>query len=240
MNIILVTGATARARTITLDWRHWAAGGFSLLVVFLVFTFMFNFVTLKWAAAVQHPLLQAFVLADQREEAARVEERVQGHLNAMALRLGELQARVMRLDGLGERLAKTAGLKPQELPSLPTGAAPGRGGAVSSLPSRNLSVQEFSDLVEKLARQVDERSDQMSVLEALLVAGLGQPQVPADQISDRRRLVFVELRLPHRPVHRPAIDARRHRLSRRGPARRSWRPPAARSSSRSGIPSMVK
>jgi len=30
-------------------------------------------------------------------------------------------------------------------------------------------VQEFSDLVEKLARQVDQRSDQMSVLEALLV-----------------------------------------------------------------------
>ncbi|HQR10796.1 MAG TPA: M23 family metallopeptidase [Casimicrobiaceae bacterium] len=169
MNIILVTGATARARTITLDWRHWAGGGFSLLVLFLIFTFMFNFVTLKWAAAVQHPLLQAFVLADQREEAARGEERVQGHLNAMALRLGELQARVMRLDGLGERLAKSAGLKPQELPSLQSGAAPGRGGAVSSMPSRNLSLQDFSDLVEKLARQVDERTDQMSVLEALLV-----------------------------------------------------------------------
>lgn len=169
LNIILVTGATARARTLTLDWRHWLVGGLSLLAFFLVFTFMFNFVTLKWAAAVQHPLLQAFVLADQREETARGQERVQGHLNAMAMRLGELQARVMRLDGLGERLAKTAGLKPAELPSLPTGRAPGRGGAESSLPSRNLSVQEFSALVEKLARQVDERSDQMSVLEALLV-----------------------------------------------------------------------
>jgi murein DD-endopeptidase MepM/ murein hydrolase activator NlpD len=169
LNIILVTGATARARTITLDWRHWAAGSLSLLVLFLVFTFMFNFLTLKWAAAVQHPLLQAFVLADQREEATRIQERVQGHLNAMAMRLGDLQARVMLLDGLGERLAKTAGLKPQELPSLPSGAAPGRGGAVSSLPSRNLSVQEFSDLVEKLAQQIDQRSDQLSVLEALLV-----------------------------------------------------------------------
>ncbi len=170
MNIILVTGATARARTITLDWRHWVAGGFSLLVVFLAFTFMFNFVTLKWAASVKHPLLQAFVLADQREETARVQERVEGHLNAMALRLGELQARVMQLDGLGERLARTAGLNPKELPSMPTGAPPGRGGAMSSLPSHSLSVQEFSDLVEKLGRQVEERSDQMSVLEALLVA----------------------------------------------------------------------
>jgi murein DD-endopeptidase MepM/ murein hydrolase activator NlpD len=169
LNIILVTGATGRARTLTLDWRHWAVGSFSLLVLFLIFTFMFNFVTLKWAAAVQLPLLQTIVLADQREEAARVQERVQGHLNAMALRLGELQARMMRLDGLGERLAKSAGLKPQEMPLLQPGTSPGRGGAESSLPSRNLSVQEFSDLVEKLARQVDDRSDQMSVLEALLV-----------------------------------------------------------------------
>jgi len=170
LNIILVTGATARARTLTLDWRHWAVGGFSLFVVFLAFTFMFNFVTLKWAAAVKHPLLQSLVLADQREEAARGEEKVQGHLNAMALRLGDLQAQMMRLDGLSERLAKTAGLKPQELQSLPAGTAPGRGGAVSSLPSRNLSVTEFSDLVAKLGHQVDERSDQLSVLEALLVA----------------------------------------------------------------------
>jgi len=169
LNIILVAGANARARTITLDWRHWSIGGAALLVVFLVFTFAFNFVTLKWAAAAQHPWLQRIVLADQREEAARTHERVQVHLNTMAMRLGELQAQMLKLDGLGERLAKTAGLKPQELPSLQPGVVPGRGGAISSAPSRDLSVQEFADLVGSLARQMDARSDQLSVLEALLV-----------------------------------------------------------------------
>lgn len=169
MNIILVAGANARARTITLDWRHWSIGGAALLVVFLVFTFAFNFVTLKWAAAAQHPWLQRIVLADQREEAARTHERVQVHLNTMAMRLGELQAQMLKLDGLGERLAKTAGLKPQELPSLQPGVVPGRGGAMSSAPSRDLSVQEFADLVGSLARQMDARTDQLSVLEALLV-----------------------------------------------------------------------
>lgn len=169
MNIILVAGANARARTVTLDWRHWTGGGAVLLVVFLIFTFAFNFITLKWAAATQHPWLAAIVLADQREEAARVEERVQGHLNAMAMRLGELQAQMLRLENVGERLAKTAGLKPQELPSLEPGTIPGRGGAESSLPSRNLSVEEFAGLVDRLAAQMDTRSDQFSVLEALLV-----------------------------------------------------------------------
>lgn len=166
MNIILVSDATARARTLTLDWRHGIIGGLALLVLFVGFTLAFNFVTLKYAAATQHPWLQAIVLADQRAEALRTQEKVQGHLNAMAVRLGELQARMLRLDGLGDRLAKAAGLKPQELPA---GQAPGRGGAESSQPARNLSVAEFTALLERLAREVNERSDQLGVLEALLV-----------------------------------------------------------------------
>ena len=169
MNIILVSSATARARTLTLDWRHGVVGGFALLVLFVAFTLIFNFVTLRYAAATQHPWLQAIVLADQREEAQKSQEMIQGHLNAMALRLGDLQAQMMRLDGLGERLAKIAGLKPQELQSLQLGSPPARGGAASSLPSRNFTVSEFADLLSKLGHQVDERSDQLGVLEALLV-----------------------------------------------------------------------
>ncbi|NDP41140.1 MAG: M23 family metallopeptidase [Aromatoleum sp.] len=169
MNIILISSATARARTLTLDWRHWAVGSFLLALVFVSFTLVFNYVTLKYAAATQHPWLQAIVLADQRQEAMKTQELVNGHLNAMAVRLGELQAQMMRLDGLGERLAKVAGLKPQELPSLQSGQVPGRGGAESSMPARDLSVAEFSELLAKLSRQVEQRSDQLGVLEALLV-----------------------------------------------------------------------
>jgi murein DD-endopeptidase MepM/ murein hydrolase activator NlpD len=169
LNIILVSSATARARTLTLDWRHWTLGALGLLVAFLAFTATFNFVALKYAAALKSPWLQAIALEDQRQEAEKTQQLVQGHLNAMALRLGELQAQVMRLDGLGEHLAKVAGLKPQELPSLRAGSIPGRGGAESSLPARALSVDEFSQLLAKLGRQVEERSDQLGVLEALLV-----------------------------------------------------------------------
>ncbi len=85
LNIILVSSATARARTLTLDWRHWTAGGFGVLALFLSFTLLFNYVTLRYAAAINHPLLQAILLADQREEAQKAQEVVQGHLNAMAV-----------------------------------------------------------------------------------------------------------------------------------------------------------
>jgi murein DD-endopeptidase MepM/ murein hydrolase activator NlpD len=164
LNIILVSGTAARARAISIDWRHWVAAAALLGALFIAFTLLFNYVTLRWAAAVNHPWLQAIVLADQREEARRTQEKVQGHLNAMAVRLGELQAEIMRLEGLGERLAKAAGLKPQELPP-----PPGRGGAPSSLPSRALAVPEFTGMVDQLARDVESRGDQLEVLEALLV-----------------------------------------------------------------------
>jgi murein DD-endopeptidase MepM/ murein hydrolase activator NlpD len=169
LNIIVVSGATARTRSLTLDWRHFAAAGLALFVLFVLFALAFNYVALRYAAATEHPWLQAIVLADQRQEALRTQEMVQGHLNAMAVRLGQLQARIMRLDGLGERLARIAGLKPQELASLQSGEAPGLGGAESSLPGKTLSVTDFQDVLSKLARQVDERSDQLGVLEALLV-----------------------------------------------------------------------
>lgn len=169
MNIILVADAHAKARSITLDWRHWTLGGLVLLVVFLGFTLAFNFITLRWAAATQHPWLAAIVLADQREAAAKVQERVQGHLNAMAIRLGELQAQMLRLESVGERLARTAGLKASDMPSMDSSTVPGRGGALSSLPSRNLSMAAFGGLVDTLSREMTVRQDQFSVLETMLV-----------------------------------------------------------------------
>jgi len=169
LNIILVSGSTARARTLSLDWRHWTAGSFGLLALFLSFTLLFNYMTLRYAAAINHPLLQAILLADQRQEAQKTQEVVQGHLNAMAIKLGDLQAKMLRLDGLGERLAKLAGLKPQELPGpLQPGTTPGRGGPAPTL-QRNLSLDEFNAMLGELAQQVDQRSDQLGVLEALLV-----------------------------------------------------------------------
>ena len=158
-----------RARTLTLDWRHWTLGGLGLLLLFLSFTLLFNYVTLRYAASIKHPLLQAILLDDQREEARKTQEVIQGHLNAMAVRLGELQAQLLQLDGLGERLAQMAGLKPKDLPPSELGKAPGRGGPAPTL-SRDLSVDEFGSLLSELSHAVEERSDQLTVLEALLVS----------------------------------------------------------------------
>jgi len=170
LNIIFVSGATARVRSLTLDWRHWTAAGIGISFLFLSFTLLFNYVTLRYAAAINHPLLQAIVLADQRQEAQKSQEVIQAHLSAMAVKLGELQAQMLRIDGLGERLARLAGLKPQEFaPAAQDLSTAGRGGPAPMM-TRELSVDEFSVLLARLSHQVDERSDQLGVLEALLVS----------------------------------------------------------------------
>jgi murein DD-endopeptidase MepM/ murein hydrolase activator NlpD len=75
---------------------------------------------------------------------------------------------MLRLDNLGERLAHSAGLKPQELQALE--AAPARGGPEStSVPARNHTVLEFTEMLDRLAREVNARTDQLNVLEALLL-----------------------------------------------------------------------
>jgi hypothetical protein len=84
LNIILVSSATARARTLTLDWRHGLAGGFVLLVLFVGFTLIFNS---SRCATQPPPSIRGCrrSCSPTSEEALKSQEIVQGHLNAMAL-----------------------------------------------------------------------------------------------------------------------------------------------------------
>lgn len=84
------------------------------------------------------------------------------NLDVMATRLGELQARMVQLDSLGERVAELAGMdveivKPQ----------PGAGGALVS--ERSLSVQDFSQALSALQAEANHGEDLLTVLESRLL-----------------------------------------------------------------------
>src|SRR5204863_9291701 len=112
------------------------------------------------------PGLQQLILAASESEAERDRTFVQQNLNAMAVKLGEMQAQLTRLDALGERLSSLAGFRPQEFRF---SEAPGLGGAAPTLmPPQNLSLAEFSDKLSSLSRNVESRNDMMGVLESQL------------------------------------------------------------------------
>ncbi len=153
------------------NWRHWVALAFGALVLFCGMTIALNYVSLRYATATNHPVIRAILLADQRAEAAKNQEYVQQHLTSLAMKLGEQQANVTRLESLVEKLAKVAGLNPRELPS----AQPaGRGGAVSLLPAKRWTLSEFREQLSELGKSIELKSDQLTVLEALLVEDSAQ------------------------------------------------------------------
>ncbi len=101
-----------------------------------------------------------------RGEIERNEQFMRDNVSAMARRLGEMQAQLMRLDALGERVAKLAGIRPEEFNFRDL---PGRGG-VEGPGARPLSMTELSDQVERVARGVESRADYLDVVESELMS----------------------------------------------------------------------
>jgi murein DD-endopeptidase MepM/ murein hydrolase activator NlpD len=145
---------------------HLVGTGLFALVLLLGATAALYWLTLRYAAEVRLPALQQLVAAAQQAEAERERVFVQQNLNSMAMKLGEMQAQLTRMDALGERLSSLAGIKPQELK---VAEHPGMGGAApTQLPAQNLSLGDFSEKLLTLARQVESRNDMLGVLEAQL------------------------------------------------------------------------
>jgi murein DD-endopeptidase MepM/ murein hydrolase activator NlpD len=164
LQIILISDRLAKARSLSLSARHLV--GTLLLAATLVCaaTASLYWVTLRYAAEVPIPGVQRLLLAAQEAEAERSRSFVQQNLNAMAVKLGEMQAQLTRLDALGERLSSLAGVREFRFAE-----APGLGGAAPTLlPPQNLSLTEFSQSLAALSRQVEGRNDLLGVLEAQL------------------------------------------------------------------------
>ena len=166
MHIILVSDRLATARSITLTWRHAIFLAGALVSSVLVLSSLFSYVTVRHAAEIRLPFLQDLLRAVNAEETQRSKDFVRENLNAMATKLGEMQAQLLRLDTIGERLAGMAGVKPQEIKVFNT-KADGRGGPL--LRSEAMSSDELQRAVDALARQVEAKSDAISIIESQML-----------------------------------------------------------------------
>lgn len=88
----------------------------------------------------------------------------QKHLDALALQLGEMRARVMRLDALSARLAKMAGIQEGELATI---QPPGSGGPLVS-PEDFTEAQVAAEIAE-LSSLIEVKSDRLNMLEVMLL-----------------------------------------------------------------------
>jgi murein DD-endopeptidase MepM/ murein hydrolase activator NlpD len=95
---------------------------------------------------------------------ARADQR--NHLDALALKIAELQTHMIRLDALGERLVDVGRLDAGEFDFT---APPPQGGLEYAVPGESQSDLELTGELERLSRQLADREDKLELLEQMLI-----------------------------------------------------------------------
>lgn len=111
---------------------------------------------------VTNSALQAKV-AQQQVELAQAQRASQAQVNALAARLGELQAQATRLNALGERLTEMGKLKDGEFDfDEPVGVGGG------DEPVSDMPVQDFKETLGQVEQQFSASGQQLNVLASLM------------------------------------------------------------------------
>ncbi|MEB0138230.1 MULTISPECIES: M23 family metallopeptidase [unclassified Undibacterium] len=168
MQIIVMHARFTQAKSVTLSSHHLLLAVLAFLVLMVVSGALMAALTLRLASAdvpgVRMLLPQASMLSGDANQKDRY---LKENLAAMAVKLGEMQAQLMRLDALGERVQGLAGVKPEEFNFK---ELPPRGGPeMSSDTSHALNMSEFQAALDALQKDVESRSDYMNVVETNLM-----------------------------------------------------------------------
>jgi murein DD-endopeptidase MepM/ murein hydrolase activator NlpD len=157
LQIILVSRHLKVARTITIMPRHLVIAGFAFLSLV-----MFSATLISWLTSHGSRAGSQDEVVSQQQETYKAQQFLNNNLQLMATRLGELQAQVLHLDTLGDRLAGIAGIK-REAPPPASMPLAGQGGAFVPAP---LGADELQREIDRLSREVDVRTDELTLLES--------------------------------------------------------------------------
>ncbi|MFZ6674948.1 M23 family metallopeptidase [Undibacterium sp. Rencai35W] len=166
MQIIVMHSRFTKAKSITLSSNHLIFGILGFLMLTMICSAVMAALTLRLASG-DIPFLRDFVPVAVANDPNAKDRYVKENIAAMAVKLGEMQAQLIRLDALGERVQGLAGVKPEEFNFR---ELPGRGGAeTSSVAPRELTMTEFQAALDAMAKDVEHRSDYMNVVETKLM-----------------------------------------------------------------------
>ena len=107
-------------------------------------------------------------LQSQRESIVAARATAEQQINALAARIGQMHARLIRLDALGKRLTEAANLDRGEFDF---DTPPAVGGPEDVVPAGQApAVPTVSELLDTLSETIDDRSRQLAALETLILS----------------------------------------------------------------------
>lgn len=160
INIIIVSEKMAKPKT--LGMFESAGLVLALILVPVVLTLLFitpqQVIKSQGVKAMLPPHLRGAMLSTQN------------HLDAYAKQIGELQARILRLDAQNQRLSKLAGVKSPAEPinqRTPVNEVLGRGGPL--VKESPLSEMDLRAIIEQMSADLDMRDEYQGKIEAKLL-----------------------------------------------------------------------
>ncbi|HYR25533.1 MAG TPA: M23 family metallopeptidase [Aquabacterium sp.] len=175
---ILITTSVFRQPKV-LQFTPWTLGltGLALLVPMMVVSLvMYHAIVLK-AAHEKWPVISEAMQFFERQELAQRDRYMRENLDAMASKVGDLQARLLRLEAVNERLAGRAGMKPDELKQIQAEPTGGAGGPLTSL--RDAPVQASMQVLAHQLDELDALGDRSSDVLALIESRLFETRLTA-------------------------------------------------------------
>jgi murein DD-endopeptidase MepM/ murein hydrolase activator NlpD len=176
MQILLTHSRAARAQVLHIN--RWQLGGLLALLLtamLLLSGAVYSFVVLK-ATREQWPIVSTLVRPMVQGEFEQRDRFMRDNLNAMAQKVGEMQAKLVRLESLSERVAGQVGLKPTDLKA--PGAGSGKGATAAAggqggpyVPLSTPSVESLMSLIDQMGDRTDLHIDVFTLAESKLQEG---------------------------------------------------------------------
>lgn len=167
MNIILVSNRFAKARSISLTGTHLALLAILAAVLFIGAVFAAQYAIVRFQPGMMSNELRAWMASAQQDEQQKQQVYLRKSLDTLAVHLGQMQAQLSRLDGLGTRLAKLTGMKPQEFSF---DQPPAQGGPyLATNMQPDISLSGMQEQMAQLNTLLSDRSDKLVALETLLM-----------------------------------------------------------------------
>ena len=166
MQILITHGSLARTRVLRFN-RLQAAAALAVLVIMLLLLSgtIYHVIFLK-AAREGWPVVSQIVRLVVRDEFAQRDRFMRENLDAMAQKVGEMQAKLIKLEAMGERVSGLAGVKPEELKLAPSVSRGGQGGPF--VPAHTPSLDQLNGMVSSLDEATEQSNDLFTMIEARL------------------------------------------------------------------------
>jgi murein DD-endopeptidase MepM/ murein hydrolase activator NlpD len=166
MQILITDSSLVRSRALHI--RRWHAVVVALLVagtLMAISGLVYHFIFIT-AAREGWPVASQLVKLMVRDELVQRERVMRENLDAIAMRVGEMQAKLVKLEQLGERVTDMARVKTDDLKALPARAKGGQGGPF--VPLARPTVTQLNEAIDQLDERADIGSDLFTLVESRL------------------------------------------------------------------------